>query len=46
MLLVILPANVIFIQEIVIGVINFKIVDKETLEEIFIEPIFGTSEET
>ena len=46
MLLVILPANVIFIQEIVIGVINFKIVDKETLEEIFIEPIFGTSEAT
>ena len=41
LLAVILPANVIFVQEIVISVINFQIVDKRTLSATFIEPIFG-----
>ena len=46
LLAVILPANVILVQEIVIGVINFQIVDKKTLSETFIEPIFGKPDQT
>ena len=46
LLAVILPANVILVQEIVIGVINFQIVDKKTLSTTFIEPIFGKPEQS
>lgn len=41
MLAIILPANVIAVQKIVNGVINFQVVDKSTLSETIVEPIFG-----
>ena len=46
LLAVILPANVILVQEILIGVINFQIVDKKTLSATFIEPVFGKPEQS
>ena len=41
MLSVMLPANVIAVNKIVYGVINFQMVDKQTLSETFLEPMFG-----
>lgn len=41
---VILPANILFMQSIIDQVVNFKPIDKETLQELFLDPIFGSSE--
>ena len=38
---VLMPANVVFVQNIVYEIINFQIIDKKTLQKKFIEPIFG-----
>ena len=36
-----LPANVIFVFDIVDGVVNFSIIPKETIQEKIVSPIFG-----
>ena len=36
-----MPANVLFIQKVLSDIVNFKPVDKATIQEKIIEPIFG-----
>ena len=41
LLSIVLPANVIFVFDIVDGVVNFSIIPKETIQEKIVSPIFG-----
>ena len=45
LLTVIMPANIIFVQKVVNDVVNFQVIDKQTLKETIYEPIFGSYEE-
>ena len=45
LLTVIMPANIIFVQKVVNDVVNFQVIDKQTLRETIYEPIFGSDEE-
>ena len=36
-----MPANVLFIQKVLSDIVNFKPVDKATIQKKIIEPIFG-----
>ena len=38
-----MPANILFVKKVLDDIVNFKIVDKETLNKTIIEPIFGAS---
>ena len=42
LLAVIMPANVLLVQRVVNEVINFQVVEKQTLKETIYEPIFGS----
>ena len=41
LLAVVMPANVIFVKKVIDGIVNFQIVEKETLREKILDPIFG-----
>ena len=43
MLNVLMPANVVFVQKILDDIVNFQVVDKKTLQETIIAPIFGSA---
>lgn len=45
LLSVVMPANVVFVKKVIDGIVNFQIVDKETLRVKVIEPIFGPAAE-
>ena len=41
-----MPANVLFIQDILNQIVNFQIIDKDMVNNDIIEPIFGKKEES
>jgi len=45
MLSVLLPANVLFMQDVIDQIVNFKPIDKETLQENFLDPVFGSEDD-
>lgn len=45
MLSVLLPANVLFMQDVIDQIVNFKPIDKETLQENILDPVFGSKDD-
>ena len=42
MFALIMPANVLMVQDVVTGIINFQVIDKDKVYENYISPMFGT----
>ena len=45
LLAVVMPANVVFVKKVIDGIVNFQIIEKDTVREQVIEPLFGPSDD-